>query len=237
MNLVQRQRFYLLESIRRSPFWFFLIYKLFRKHRHLILNENTEIVIEGYPRSANTFAVVAFEYAQRRKVNIAHHLHSPAQIIRGVNKGMPVCLLIRDPKASIKSLCVRNPFFPVSMALESYIGFYETVMPYLHGCYIAKFDDVISDFGKVIQGINKKFGKNFDCAEYNEKSIGEIYVRIDTINSKDPEMRGEIRGVARPHVSKSVNNANGQLDFDTSDFKRAVDVYNKVLSYSLPGNS
>ena len=32
------------------------------------------LVIEGFPRSANTFAVVAFRQAQERYVPIAHHL-------------------------------------------------------------------------------------------------------------------------------------------------------------------
>ena len=35
------------------------------------MGHSTDIVIEGYPRSANSYAVVAFESAQRNRVNIA----------------------------------------------------------------------------------------------------------------------------------------------------------------------
>ncbi|RMG27959.1 MAG: hypothetical protein D6732_19595, partial [Methanobacteriota archaeon] len=65
------------------PFLFVTAYRLFAP-AHLrmekLIGARTEIVIEGYPRSANTFAVVAFRLAQNRPVKIAHHLHMEAQI-------------------------------------------------------------------------------------------------------------------------------------------------------------
>src|SRR5262245_45373054 len=45
-----------------------------------VIDADTELVIDGYMRSANTFAVYAFQMAQRRPVRLAHHLHAPAQV-------------------------------------------------------------------------------------------------------------------------------------------------------------
>src|SRR5437868_13667498 len=39
-----------------------------------VLDDATEIVIEGYPRAASSFAVAAFRAAQGRPVGVAHHV-------------------------------------------------------------------------------------------------------------------------------------------------------------------
>jgi hypothetical protein len=56
---------------------------------HCWVSRTTEIVIEGYPRSGNTFAVVAFRLAQGREIEIAHHLHAAAQIKRAARLDVP----------------------------------------------------------------------------------------------------------------------------------------------------
>src|SRR5205814_3293356 len=63
------------------------------------IRDETEVVIEGFPRSGNTFAVAAFHYAQRpRDVKIAHHAHVPAQLLSAVRLGLPAVVLVRDPE-------------------------------------------------------------------------------------------------------------------------------------------
>ena len=72
----------------KSPFLFYLIYSVYpvkNKNLDLLTNLNTQLVIEGFPRSANTFAVITFWHLQPKKVIVAHHQHVPAQIIRAVN--------------------------------------------------------------------------------------------------------------------------------------------------------
>ena len=53
------------ESIPRS---FFSLYSARRRYRGLLVDENTQLVVEGFPRSGNTFAVFAFRYAQQNDV-------------------------------------------------------------------------------------------------------------------------------------------------------------------------
>mgnify|MGYP007017151076 CR=1 FL=1 len=58
-----------------------------------MVTRNTRITIEGYPRSANTYAVYAFKHVNAIKWNeIAHHLHVQAQIIRSIKYKIPVIL-------------------------------------------------------------------------------------------------------------------------------------------------
>src|SRR5687768_15078094 len=80
-----------------------------RKYWGQIVEAGTELVIEAFPRSGNTFAVVAFQLAQARPVKIAHHLHAAAQVTRGVRLRKPTLVLIRDPLKAVSSHLVREP--------------------------------------------------------------------------------------------------------------------------------
>jgi len=91
-------RFALRSVLGRSPAVYFGIQRLRPSRRHLLVKKDTEIVIEGYPRSANTFAVAAFLLAQGRAVKIAHHLHVPAQVIQAVRWGIPHCIDSRSTR-------------------------------------------------------------------------------------------------------------------------------------------
>ena len=91
------------------------------------MSPDKELVMEGFPRSANTFAVVAFRQAQGRDVSMAHHLHVEAQVFEGVRLGKPVVVLIRQPTDAVKSLIIRHPGADVESAFKRYISFYKNI--------------------------------------------------------------------------------------------------------------
>lgn len=61
------------------------------------VRERAEIIIEGFPRSANTFSVLAFTLTLRRNVFVTSHFHAEAKVLQGVKFGIPVIVLIRHP--------------------------------------------------------------------------------------------------------------------------------------------
>ena len=81
----------------------------YRSVPNRLVGRDTELVIEGFQRSGNTFAVFAFEMAQDRPIRSAHHLHASAQVSRAVKLGVPVLLLVRDPRDTIVSHVIREP--------------------------------------------------------------------------------------------------------------------------------
>ena len=58
----------LLDFIRRYPCLYFRVMPFKKKYRNILVARDTDIVIEGYPRSANTYAVASFELAQANVV-------------------------------------------------------------------------------------------------------------------------------------------------------------------------
>ena len=125
------------------------------------MGANIELVVEGFPRSANSFAIAAIRRAEDRPLTIAHHQHVPAQIVAGARVGVPTILLIREPDAAVLSYVIRQPFLTLGQALRHYVRFYKRALPYKEAVVVATFDEVTNDFGAVMHRLNEKFGSRF----------------------------------------------------------------------------
>src|SRR3954454_24963560 len=137
-------------------------YLTYSRYRHPlnVVDDTTQLVIEAFPRSANTFATVAFQLSQPAPVRVAHHLHAPAQVADGVRRGIPVLVLVRHPRDAVTSQVIRSPGISVPSALSAYTRFHGFVATVGTGCQIATFEQVTGDFGFVIDALNRRYGTN-----------------------------------------------------------------------------
>lgn len=164
-----------------------------------VVSRQTEIVIEGFPRAGSSFAVAAFRRAQGRPVKVAHHVHAPAQVMAGVRWGIPALVLIRRPEDSVLSLVIRSPEIPLAQALTAYERFYRPLLPARDGFVAASFDDVVDDFGEVIDRINGRYGTRFARFEHTEENVASILAEIeDDYLTRDPPGDHFERIVPRP---------------------------------------
>ena len=166
----------------RHPAAFYGLYRLAGKDRARVVTPETQLVIEGFPRSANSFARVAFNRAQKGTVRIATGLHVPAQVIRAARWRIPTLVLIRNPKDAVLSFAVRDPI-SVEQALRYYLSFYETVEGYGAAYVLGTFDEVTEDFGRVIRRLNDRFGTSFSPFRHNERNVEAVLARVER-NSK-----------------------------------------------------
>ena len=91
--------------IKSNPFLFKLWFELYRKNRGVEIsyfNHKTKFLLDGYPRSGNTFAASLVKYIYGKDVFV-HHFHAIAPIKIALRKDIPVFILIRDPKEAITS--------------------------------------------------------------------------------------------------------------------------------------
>jgi hypothetical protein len=124
------------------------------------VRENTGLVIEGFPRSANTSTVAHFQ-AFNPGVRVAHHHHVPAQISRAIELGIPALVLVRDPEEAISSFQCFEPDLPLETAIHGYCSFYKTLLPHAGNFSIAPFDRLFEDFDGIIDRVNRKFETRF----------------------------------------------------------------------------
>lgn len=144
-----------------------------------LVGPTTRIVIEGYPRSANSYAVRAFQLANGDGTPLAHHLHSPVNIEQGVARGLPVVLLLRSPIDATASLLLRAPAMPARVAVERYVRFHRRLLPLLGSVVVAPYEVVIGDFGAVVDDVNRRFGTTFCRYEHTPENEDTIRWQTD----------------------------------------------------------
>ncbi|MBD3730925.1 MAG: hypothetical protein IE933_14600 [Sphingomonadales bacterium] len=196
------------------------------QHKLLLIGPETEIVIEGYPRSANTFAVVAFEQAQgARQVKIAHHLHAEAQVLEAVRRGLPAIVLIRRPYEAIRSLKVAFPAWDENYFLRRYVDFNRAIARVRDRVVVAEFERTTKDFGGIIGEVNAKFGTDFALFPDGEEAAQAVFARIDEINAA---REGAHDLIARPAAHKEKAKGTVSLDFDPAMLARAEQLYTEL---------
>lgn len=141
----------------------------------MVITRDTQIVIDGYTRSATTYAVYAFQLAQPASIRIAHHLHAPAQIVTAVRWGIPTLLLIREPEGAVLSQVVREPGVTVRDALVSWSRFYEIALRHREGFVVGEFSRVTTDLAGLILDVNQRFGSTFATFEATEAYECEVF--------------------------------------------------------------
>lgn len=145
----------------------------------VVVDRDTEILIEGYPRSANSFSVAAFDHAQGNHPRIAHHLHAPAHVLEAMRLGVPAVVLIRDPDDAVPELVLARPHVTLRQALRSYLAFYEPLLPRRAGFVVATFSEVTTDFGAVIRRVNDRYGTSFREFLHTPKSQQAVFDAMD----------------------------------------------------------
>lgn len=150
-----------------------------RKYPDAVLGPHTELVIDGFTRSAVTFATIAFQQAQRTPVRVAHTLHSAGHILAAVRRRVPVLVMIREPDDTVLSTVIREPYVSLPMALDAYARFYTKIRLCRTGFVVGEFDEVTHDFGRVIRRVNERFGTAFDPFLHTESNVREVFSIID----------------------------------------------------------
>lgn len=159
--------------------------------RKWIVTKHSDITIEGYPRSGNSFAHSAFRNAQKdRKYTIATHVHSYAQIVRSVELGVPTMVLLREPKDACLSLVAlskeiaerefsdldkKKSKTALMKNLKDYTKFYQRVDRVRHGVIIAEFGLVTKDFAKIIKRVNARFGTDFSVYHNSQQQDHKLF--------------------------------------------------------------
>jgi hypothetical protein len=163
----------------RSP----LLYRFFglvRRHGDC-LSGAYDAWIGGYPRSANTFSAAAFRLANP-KVRLATHFHIPPFVVNAVRLRKPGIFLVRPPEDTVASLTIYwKGRVKSEDCLDHYLDFYRIMAPYISSLFVAPFDVVIRDFGKVIDGLNDRFGTQFSKLPHDRKMVSECFSRIEEV--------------------------------------------------------
>ena len=226
-SLIARFKYRYRRFAARRPYLLRWSYSFLKRHRELLVSSQTELVMEGYPRSGNTFAQRAFMKANPT-VKVAHHMHAQAQVMRAVELGLPAVVFIRNPDDAVRSMLIRHPHVGARQALKSYIEFHGDLLPMADKILLARFEDVTSDMGSVVDRINRRFNTKFVPFVHSGESESEIFGDMDRANAT---FYGglKITHVPRPDRERAKLKQHVSLGSEEKLLQEARDVYEKIL--------
>lgn len=172
-----------------------------KDYRRRAINNETTIVIEGSPRSGNSFLQNYFSLCNPDALGkIAHHTHTPAQVIQATAKNLPILITMRDPYSSAISMLLRSNSISPKDVLLDYIQFHEAVYNRIDSVVLTKFSTATAKPQDAIVLLNSKFGTSFNSPKLTSVMQNTIFQILDMENLIYGA--GKIEAVARPSLEK-----------------------------------
>lgn len=193
----------------------------------LLVKRNSDIVIDGFPRSANTYFVSFFELAQQSKsIRIARHLHESYQFRFAERHDIPCVVLVRQPKDAIVSAVLRDKRASIAALARNYSRFYTNLLEHHRRAVIAPFQTVITDANKIISAVNKRYGTAFFLLPDDQKAdvLAEVS-RKDRLafgTNRPDATRAALPSTAKKGAAKAIERSL------LSEHARALDNANAV---------
>ncbi len=133
----------------------------------------TEICIEGYPRSGNSFFTHVFQ-RWNPHVTVAHHSHLAASPKLAVGNGVPVVILIRHPLDAVSSVVAWDGHLNPGLGLWAYQQYYNALWRYRDSFVVVPFEEATTAPAACIERVNLRYGKNYDSMELNNRELDSI---------------------------------------------------------------
>ena len=206
------------------PRLFLPLVRLLAPGKYDLPGRYTELVISGYPRSANSFATMAVSKAQQRPIEIASHLHAAAEVIKAVRLRLPTVVLIRRPEDAIRSLKAAQPWVDENRELKRWIRYYGRIEPLHPHFVISGFERTIGDFGSVIDEVNARFGTCLRRFENTEDFQSRVFDGLE--QSQDRFGTHHLAGA--PH-DRTARLEGVSLEFDRQLLGKAIAIHDRYL--------
>jgi hypothetical protein len=189
---------------------------------HLVCSKKTDLCIEGFPRSANTFCVdflMTQGKGNNKRLFLAHHTHSALNVELAILLKKPCVVLIREPVAALTSFAIYSEKEIITIA-QNYVHFYRSISKWKN-ILIVDFELAINDFNFVIAQINSNFGMSIPLStdlDKNNAQVGLIarerglqrhakdhgmFVRKNAVpNPEREKLKSEVKPLVQDFVSK-----------------------------------
>lgn len=142
------------------------------------ITDTTNLVVEGFPRSGNTFTVVALRHVYGDRVSIASHVHHPGQIKEAVHRGLPCVLVVRPPIETLASYLIAGPHGRPRQVLKEYRYYHREVARLADDVVVATFDQVTTDLPAVVERVARRWSLPLEPFVLTAADTEAIFERI-----------------------------------------------------------
>jgi hypothetical protein len=169
------------ELLYRGNVYVFDLVQTIKQSRYF--DASADLCIDGFPRSANSYAVNLIK-SVNPDLNIIHHVHSSAILWKSVKNGIPTFALIRNPVDAIVSEYIRSKYSQgeepyVQGLLKRYHQYYDAVEKLLNSITVFSFETVTKNPTRFLDTL-------FSCLSMDVKvDIQEAVLMLNLRNQKE----------------------------------------------------
>ncbi len=197
----------ILHQLYRGVFWSHpALHKAYLRLRGYMIDfAGKDYVVQGFPRSGNTFLSVLLEDYAAKEVNLFTHLHAPAVFHYAFAENKVVFMPVRDPMDSVVSL-IQMKGWSAERALMHYIDYYEASLPYVDKVKVLDFAHFTKDISATLKAVEAASGVPYKHDATHAEAEARTFALIDELNVC---ASGEInaKDVHRPHSERQADKA------------------------------
>jgi hypothetical protein len=147
----------------------------------------SDVCIDGFPRSGNSFAVRAFRI-WNPDASVAHHAHVPMQPIRAVELGVPCAVVVRPPEDAVTSMVIFSEGrVGPGVGLWCYAHFYRRLLPVRERIGVLRFERLVTDPTSAVEELNRVSGAGFGQGSGGEQEREAVLASL----REDERRRGD----------------------------------------------
>jgi len=184
--------------------------------KHLVCRPDSDLVIEGYPRSANTFSADMIDVLTENdpRFHFGHHTHEIDNLRLAEAYDVPRLVLIRTPEDAILSFRIFSGN-PVARCLDFYVNLNRNILALEKPFLVADFSEATTDFNRVVEKLNTVLRKPLPYSQdlaadtheaqekararavktHGNKAMKMVGVPTPEREKLKEEMRGDVRKV------------------------------------------
>lgn len=201
----------------------------------MLVTKETDIVVEGFPRCANTFAVAYLSVTNRESLTIARHTHTIAQVKMALGLRKPTVILLREPLDAMASWAVRDQV-PIKHAITEYVSFYSFIEKYHSHLLIIDFATLISEPSALPERINRRFALGLSTEPPSPEVLSRVANLVESMerdySGPDPDFESK---VSRPSEGRAAATAAVKSELkkhsDSVILARAMELYRRLSKH------
>lgn len=201
----------LLRLLRRWASIYPSVYIPFRRLRKAdtVVRRDSGLLIEGFPRSGNTWTEALIREAGEDRLELAHHAHAAAHVMLAQSFQVPSLILFRDPDDAVTSLLAlyENQLDARGAFLE-YVRFYRAIWP-LRGKLVRfySFEDVTQRSAQSVDDLADHFDLPLSSKGLTDDAV---FARMD---AKALRLKRRNSGLSKSRPDIDPNLSNDRKDF------------------------
>jgi len=142
------------------------------------ITDKTELIVEGFPRSGNTFTVFVLQDVAQNQLRLSSHVHHPSQVKLAVQLGLPAILVVREPIGALASYLTYGRHGRPADVLKEYYAYYQELIPYADRVLVLNFEEIISDMPAIVDRINRRFSMALPPFDQSPENVDRLFEEI-----------------------------------------------------------